>query len=110
MSGYTIVVAPVAAENIRQYGCYIAEQSGSVEIAKRWVDRVYDSIVTLEVFPHRFGLAEEDVHRDYEIRVLILGNYLVLYTVDDVRKIVKVVGFRHGARLPRAGELPRDAS
>lgn len=110
MSEYTIVVAPVAAEMIRQYGCYIADQSGSVEIAKRWVDRVYDAIATLDIFPRRFGLAEEDAHRDYEIRVLIFGNYLVLYAIDDVRKIVKVVGFRHGARLPRPGELPRETS
>lgn len=109
MSNFTVVVAPVAAEKIAQYGNYIAEQSGSVEVAQRWVDRVYDAIETLEVFPRRFALAEEDAHRSYEIRRLIFGNYLALYTIDDVRKTVKVVGFRHGARLPRPDELPPDA-
>ena len=58
MSDYTVVVAPVAADKIRQYGCYIAEQSCSVGTAKRWVDSVYDAIATLEIFPRRFGLAE----------------------------------------------------
>lgn len=33
MSNFTVVVAPVAAEKIAQYGNYIAEQSGSVEVA-----------------------------------------------------------------------------
>lgn len=110
MSDYTVVVAPVAAETIGECGRYIAEKSGSVEIAERWVDRVYDAIETLDVSPRRFELAEEDAHRSYEIRRLIFGNYLALYTIDDGRKTVKVVGFRHGARLPQPDELPKDAS
>ncbi|MDH3718501.1 MAG: hypothetical protein OES79_10320 [Planctomycetota bacterium] len=73
MSNFTVVVAPVAVEKIAQYGNYIAEQSRSVEVAQRWVDRVYDAIETLEVFPRRFALAEEDAHRSYEIRRLIFG-------------------------------------
>ena len=59
----------VLTTNERLHRCrYIAEQSGSVEIAERWVGRVYDAIETLDVFPHRFELAEEDAHRGYEIR------------------------------------------
>jgi plasmid stabilization system protein ParE len=110
MSHFTVVVAPVAAEKIGHYGDYIAEQSGSVETAERWVDQVYNAIATLEVFPRRFALAEEDAHRSYEIRRLIFGDYLALYTIDDVEKTVRVVGFRHGARLPRPDDLPADAS
>ncbi len=66
--------------------------------------------LVLDIFPHRFGLAEEDAHRSYEIRRLIFGNYLAIYTIDEVRKTVKVVGFRHGARLPQPDELPEDVS
>ena len=106
MIHYSVVVAPIAAEKIAEYGRYIAEASGSSEVAERWIDRVYATIEKLDHFPRRFELAEEDAFRDYEIRRQIIGNYLVLYTIDESRSTIRVVGFRHGARLPRPDELP----
>lgn len=103
---YTIVVAPDAADRIAEYGKFIAENSGSVEIAQRWVNLVYAAIESLDIFPRRFELAEEDAHRNYEIRRLVIGSYVAIYTVDDLAQAVKIIGFRHGARLPRPDTLP----
>jgi hypothetical protein len=36
----------------------------------------------------------------------LVGKYLLLYTVIEADRVVRVVGFRHGARLPRRGDLP----
>lgn len=105
---YRVVVAPVAVDKIVEYGLYIAKRSRSLKIAEDWIDRVYAAIDTLDIFPHRFDLAEEDAHRDYEIRRQVIGNYLALYTTNDDKKTVTVIGFRHGARLPRPDELPGD--
>jgi len=69
---------------------------------------VYDAIETLAFFPRRFALAEEDAHRPYEIRRMLIGNYLALYTIDDSVRTVKLIAFRHGARLPRPEELPEE--
>lgn len=108
MTRYFVFVGPAAAERIDQYAQYIAQQSGSAEVARRWVRQVYDAMATLETFPRRFELAEENAHRDYEIRRLILGNYLALYTIDDARGTVSIVGFRHASRLPQVDELPKE--
>ena len=109
MNAFSVIVTPVVTEKIDEYASHIAEQSGSVEIAERWIDRVYDAVETLSMFPRRFGLAEEDAHREYEIRRLIIGDYLAAYTIDDAKKTVMVVGFRHGARLPQPEDSPEDA-
>lgn len=108
MKSYTVIVAPIAAEQIAEYGRYLAEVAGMPQTAERWVNHVYDMIATLKAFPNRYSLAEEDRYRDYKIRRQVIGNYLVLYTVDEEAAKVHVVGFRHGHRLPRPSELPQD--
>ncbi len=37
---------------------------------------------------------------------VILGDYLLTYTINDRKQVVWVIGFRHGSRLPRVDELP----
>jgi len=106
MTDYTVSVSPQVAEAIAEYGYYIANQSGSPVIAERWMARVYATIAKLHYSPHRFVTAEEDSHREYEIRRQIIGKYLALYTVDEEQKRVMVIGFRHGHRLPRPDDLP----
>jgi len=106
MTQYKICVTSFAAEKIREYGHYIAEQSGSLAIAERWIDHVYTMIETLHHSPHRHGLAEENQYRSFELRRQIIGNYLAIYAVDDAKRLVSVVGFRHGRRLPRSEDLP----
>lgn len=67
---------------------------------------VYAELRSLDHAPRRNALAEEDRYRDYEIRRPIIGHYLALYTVDDAASVVHIIGFRHGSRLPRLGDLP----
>lgn len=106
MKRFAVSVQPVADDQILGYALYIEETSGSMAIAERWMTKVYAAIRMLETFPRRFGLAPEGAHRDYEIRALRIGDYLALYHVDDELSRVEVIGFRHGRRLPRPGELP----
>ncbi len=79
MKRYKVVVSPAARQQVADQGRFIAEQSGSLEVALRWVDRIYESIDTLDFSPHRYELAEENRYRDYEIRRLLIGKYLALY-------------------------------
>ena len=110
MKHYQVVVSPKTRQQISEYAHHIAESSGSNVVAERWANQVYDVIDRLEYFPRRFGLAEEDSYRNYAIHRLILGNYLALYAVDDEARIVRVIGFRHGKRLPRPNDLSDDGS
>ena len=105
---YAVRVSSVAADQIAAYQAYIAEKSGFQEIADRWAELVYDAIGKLHYMPGRFALAEEDRGRDYDIHRQIIGSYLALYTIDEDNMVVKVIGFRHGSRLPRPEELSEE--
>ncbi|MGF1632247.1 MAG: hypothetical protein ACFCVE_00195 [Phycisphaerae bacterium] len=67
---------------------------------------MYEAIDTLDFLPRRCNLAEEDAHRPYEVRRLILGRHLILFTIDDATGTVYILGLRHGARLTRPDPLP----
>lgn len=58
--------------------------------------------------PDRYELAEESRIRSYAIHRLIIGNYLALYHIVASTRVVRVIGFRHGSRLPRPDDLPGD--
>jgi len=105
MKRYRVIVTPDAADRIASCASYIAHHSGSDEIARNWLLQVYSAVEELDHLPHRCELAEEDVYHASEIRRLIIGNYLALFTIDDEDSVVRVVGFRHAARLPRANDL-----
>jgi plasmid stabilization system protein ParE len=84
---------------------YILQQTQSMRPADEWLDTTRQAISTLVFLPRRFPLAEEDAFRPYEIRRLIHGSHLVLFTIDDEADTVYVIGLRHGSRLPRADGL-----
>jgi hypothetical protein len=51
-------------------------------------------------------LAQENAYVSYEVRQLVVGSHLLLFTVDDEKRTVWVVALRHGHRIPRPREIP----
>lgn len=103
---YAVKLTATVVDQVTRYARFIAEERQAPENALRWLERVYDAIETLDQSPHRCALAPENAHRPYEIRRLLIGRYLALFTIDEAKRVVHVIGFRHGQRLPRPGELP----
>jgi toxin ParE1/3/4 len=103
---YRVHITKSARSQIVENARYIAEASRSLEVAQRWLESVFDAAYTAAEFPRRCALADENDVREYEIRRLLIGNYLLLFTVVEEDQMVVVLGLRHGSRLPRADELP----
>lgn len=103
---YRVEVTPDALDAIRQHVRHIAVELRAPLNAERWLQRVWDAVDSLERFPRRCSLAPDNEQVTYEVRMQTVGDYLLLFTVDDETKTVWVLGFRHGSRLPRRGDLP----
>jgi toxin ParE1/3/4 len=102
---YTVEITDGAECAISAAVKYIAVECKAPLNASRWVEKVWDVIEGLEHLPKRHNLADESAFKPYEVRRALVGNYLILFTVDDRAKIVRVIGFRHGSRLPRPQDL-----
>jgi hypothetical protein len=108
MTEYSVEVTDAAFVAIRNHARYIATDAASPENSKRWLEHMWDTIDSLERLPRRAPLAEEDAFVDYEVRQLIVGSHFLLFTIDDARRTVWIIGLRHGHRLPRPEDLPRN--
>ncbi len=108
MSNYAVELTDAALAAITAQAHCIAVEAHAPLNAERWLGRIWDAVVSLEQQPRRAAKAEEDAYVEYEVRRLVIDSHLLLFTIDDDRRKVWIIGLRHGHRLPRPGELPPD--
>ena len=103
MRRWSVIVAPSVWEKITAQVFYIADDS--IDNALAWEARLKDAIFKLGDLPS-FALDEAASERlGYAVHKLVFeGTYLIHYVLDDKAGVVRVIGFRHGARLPTRGE------
>ncbi len=108
MTRYAVELTDSALASISAQARYIAVEAQMPVNAQRWLERVWKAVDSLEQWPRRAAKAAEDAYVEYEVRQLVVGSHLLLFTIDDDRRKVWIVGLRHGHRLPRPDELPQD--
>ena len=108
MTRYEVALTEAALAAIRAQARYIAIEAEAPGNAARWLQRILDSVDSLEQWPRRAAKAEEDAFVEFEVRRLVVDSHLLLFTVDDEHRKVWIIGLRHGHRLPRPDDLPQD--
>lgn len=76
---------------------YVAEQSGSLEIADRLIDLITERFFILSQYPHA-GKLRPELSRG--IRSFPVGEYVIVYRVEEDH--VRVLHVMHGRRDVRA--------
>jgi plasmid stabilization system protein ParE len=96
---YQVHYMPSVTAAIDQQVVYFLEQGVSVERVTAWLADLYDLIDSIEQWPRRCPIDEAiSAEVDIEIRRLVFGDYLLYLRVDDDRRCVDVVHFRHAAQ------------
>ena len=95
---YQIVRTDKADEQLREIIFYIADDSGSVEIALEYLDKIEKSIKKLSTFPYSGSIPRYSILRKQGYRVLIVERHLVFYKVDEVNKTVIIYAVVDGRR------------
>jgi len=108
MTRYVVELTDAALAAITEHARYIAIERRSPKNAERWLERVWDAVDSLEKLPRRAAKAQEDDYVDYEVWQLVVDSHLLLFTVDDDKRTVWIIGLRHGRRRPRPHELSPD--
>lgn len=96
---YRVRYTPRVKEAIDRQVAYLLEQQAPVDRVAAWVADLYHMADSLAQWPYRHGVAErESAEVGCEIRRMVFGRYLLFYRVDDERRCVDVVHFRHAAQ------------
>lgn len=95
---YQIIRTEKFEEQLRAIVFYIADDSGSVDIAIGYLDKIENSILSLEEFPTSGSIPRYSVLRKQGYRALIVERYLVFYKMHAEQKTVILYAIVDGRR------------
>lgn len=95
---YEIRLTPDAKADLRGIFEYIAYDLQSAQNAAGQLDRLEQSIASLNHMPERFRVYENEPWHSRNLRIMPVDNYLVFYIPDHAEKIVAVIRVMYGGR------------
>jgi len=86
---YKVLYTKEANEDLEEICNYISLVLYNIKAAKKLIKEIFDSIDLLRTFPKAHKLCEESRFAKRDIRLLIVNNFKVFYSVkDETEKVV----------------------
>lgn len=95
---YHIIRTDKADEQLREIIFYIADDSGSIDIALNYLDKIEKAISSLEDFPVSGSVPRYSILRKQGFRVLVVERHLVFYKINEDKKAVVIYAIADGRR------------
>lgn len=90
---YQIHITSTAEHDIMRAADYIEFVLKNPDAAENLLDVATEQINSLSDFPQKFRLVDDPILSSWEIRFVIVNNYLAFYTIDEEKQTVFVVRF-----------------
>lgn len=95
---YKIMRTDKAEDQLRDIIYYIADDSGSIDTALKYLDKIEESINRLKEFPNSGSIPRYSILKKQGYRVVIVEKHLIFYKVSEEDKIVIVYAIVDGRR------------
>ena len=95
---YNIIRTDKVDEQLREIIFYIADDSGSVDIALNYLEKIEKAINNLEDFPMSGSMPRYSILKKQGFRVLIVERHLIFYKVYEDKKEVVIYAVVDGRR------------
>ncbi|MCM1264355.1 MAG: type II toxin-antitoxin system RelE/ParE family toxin [Butyrivibrio sp.] len=98
MDKYKVKINPKAIRELDNIYGYIASEKAAPENAKGQVDRIKNSILNLNTFPQSHQERNEGRYAGKGYRQMLIDNYIAIFRIDEIHKIVYVVTIQYQGR------------
>lgn len=95
---YKILRTDKAEEQLREIIFYIADDSGDVNIALNYLDKIEVSVNRLQEFPWSGSVPRYSILKKQGYRVIIVERHLVFYKVNEADRLVIIYAIVDGRR------------
>ena len=95
MDKYNVSLTSRALRDLDGIYAYIAQTLLVPETALGMVDKIEKEILSLEEMPYRFPERKTGAYANKGYRQLFVGNYTVIYRIDEKRRQVIVITIRY---------------
>jgi toxin ParE1/3/4 len=99
---YVLIRTDKADDQLSDIIHYIAADSGDVNIALAYLDKIETAVMQLEDFPYQGVQPRYSILRRQGYRVLIVERHLIFYKVNEAEKTVCVYAIVDGRREYRS--------
>lgn len=86
---FKVVISPEARQDLKEICEYIAEDNS--DAALKFGNELIDKALSLASFPNRGTL-----HKIYKRQYLLHDPYLIFYSIDESKRLVKILRIWHG--------------
>ena len=93
---YIVKLTQQAEENLREIADYIRFTLQAPSTSAKMLDTLAEEIFSLDQFPYRAPLTEEEPWHSQGVHALTVRNFLVYFWVDEAAKKVQVMGIVYG--------------
>lgn len=98
---YTVKLTRQAEEQLREIVDYIRFTLQAPSTASKMLDTLAEEIYSLDQFPYRAPLIEEEPWHSQGVHRITVKNFLIYFWVDEAQKNVQVTGIIYGRRDQR---------
>lgn len=95
---YKILRTDKAEDQLRDIIFYIADDSGDVNVALRYLEKIETAINRLQNFPNSGNVPRYSILKKQGYRVLIVEKHLVFYKVNEENNTVIIYAIVDGRR------------
>lgn len=95
MDKYNVFLTSRALRDLDDIYDYISQTLLVPETALTLVDKIEKEILSLEEMPYRFPVRKTGVYANKGYRQLFVGNYTVIYRVDEKHQQIIIVTIRY---------------
>jgi toxin ParE1/3/4 len=95
---YRILRTDKAEEQLREIIFYIADDSGNIDIALGYLDKIEAAINRLQEYPESGSVPRYSILKKQGYRVVIVERHLVFYKVNEADKVVIIYAIMDGRR------------
>ena len=94
---YSVKMFERARRDLSDIYHYIANTLQEPGIAMNMVDKIENAILSLDIMPHRCPTRKAGAYANKGYRQLFVGNYIVIFRIDEAQKNVLVVTVRYSS-------------
>lgn len=95
---YKIIRTDKAEEQLRKIIFYIVDDSGDVDIALKYLDKIEAAINRLQEFPESGSIPRYSILKKQGYKVVIVERHLVFYKINETDKTVIIYAIVDGRR------------
>lgn len=95
---YKILRTDKAEEQLREIIFYIVDDSGDVDIALGYLDKIETAINRLQEFPESGNIPRYSILKKQGYRVVIVERHLVFYKINEEAELVIIYAIVDGRR------------